>query len=65
MHYEEQRTRIRSVAAEVCRMGFRVVDYVLRRGDVLSENFHWHGHMPFPKQSNGSVTEPLNGFQIE
>jgi hypothetical protein len=38
-------------------MGFCIVDYVLRRGDVLPKNFHWHGstwnaYLPFSEQSN-------------
>jgi hypothetical protein len=43
----EQRIQIHLVAGEVwgifCGMGFCIVDYVLRRGDVLPKNFHWHG----------------------
>jgi hypothetical protein len=46
----KQRTQIRSVADEVwwiiCGMGFCVVDNVLRRDNVLPENFHRHGRFP-------------------
>jgi hypothetical protein len=61
MHWEKkQRTPLRQGSGEVgwiiCGLKFCVVDNILRRGDMLPVNSHWHGRtwnmcLPFLDQS--------------